>query len=106
MEDDLLDEGGKADEEEDTSETRTRKKEDRKEAGDRVMGEILLKVMNVSLSFLLCDPGAFANYPDSQKVWSLSPPHWGEPLVPVPNAGLVIRLARDSGFDWRSSLLR
>lgn len=31
------------------------------------MEEILLKVMNVSLSFLLYDPGAFANYPDSQR---------------------------------------
>lgn len=34
---------------------------------DRVMEEILLKVMNVTLSFLLYDPGAFANYPDSQR---------------------------------------
>lgn len=33
----------------------------------RVMEEILLKVMNVTLSFLLYDPGAFANYPDSQR---------------------------------------
>lgn len=34
---------------------------------DRVKEEILLKVMNVSLSFLLYDPGAFANYPDIQR---------------------------------------
>lgn len=33
---------------------------------DRVKEEILLKVMNVSLSFLY-DPGAFANYPDIQR---------------------------------------
>ena len=31
------------------------------------MEEILLKVMNVTLSFPLCDPGAFVNYPDSQR---------------------------------------
>lgn len=33
---------------------------------DRVMEEILLKVMNVTLSFPLYG-GAFANYPDSQR---------------------------------------
>lgn len=32
-----------------------------------VMEKILFKVMNVTLSFLLYDPGAFANYPDSQR---------------------------------------
>lgn len=39
----------------------------RKGDSDRVKEEILLKVMNVSLSFLLYDPGAFANYPDFQR---------------------------------------
>ena len=40
---------------------------EKKGESDRVMEEILLKVMNVSLSFLLCDPGAFANYPGSHR---------------------------------------
>lgn len=40
---------------------------ERKGVSDSVMEEILLKVMNVSLPFLLYDPGAFANYPDSQR---------------------------------------
>lgn len=34
---------------------------------DRVMGKILLEVMNVTLSFPLCNPGAFANYPNSHR---------------------------------------
>lgn len=56
---------------------------------DRVMEQILLKVMNVTLSFLLYDPGAFANYPDSQRSGPLSFP-LGKSSAPVPNAGLVI----------------
>lgn len=46
---------------------RERQSERKKGKSDRVMEEILLKVMNVSLSLLLYDPGAFANYPDSQR---------------------------------------
>lgn len=56
--------GGRADEGKDTY---VWERKGKKGKSDRVMEEILLKVMNVSLSFLLYDPGAFANYPDSQR---------------------------------------
>lgn len=56
-------------------------KETERGESDRVMEETLLKIMNVNLSFLLYDPGAFANYPDSQRsVPSLLPA--GEELRP------------------------
>jgi len=42
-------------------------REKEKGASDRAMEEILLQVMNVTLSFLLYDPHAFANYPDSKR---------------------------------------
>lgn len=70
MHGDPRDDGGRADEGKDTN--RVEKKrvnvcDGEKGRCDRVKEEILLKVMNVSLSFLLYDPGAFANYPDIQR---------------------------------------
>lgn len=86
MDGDPQGDGGTADEGRDSNKmkkngesvyVRERERE-RKGESDRVMEEILLKVMNVSLSFLLCDPGAFANYPGSHGSGPLSPSHWGK----------------------------